>query len=103
MVTDDLDHNPHLRPWRRPRPEGSAGKGHVENVAEMANIPWQTRAAPPTDYENALADAVVQAFESGAEELSDMVASLNNQGVHAPDGQPWTEESFALEMKRLGG
>ncbi|WP_415853030.1 recombinase-like helix-turn-helix domain-containing protein, partial [Streptomyces albus] len=32
----------------------------------------------------------------------DVVRGLNARQVHAPDGRPWTEQSFRDEMHRLG-
>ena len=98
----DWDHNPHLRPWQRPQPNQVAGKGAIEIPSEVRNIIWQTRAAPPTPYENRLGDALVECFGEGVTELPDLVARLNAKGVLSPDGAPWTEESFTREMERLG-
>ena len=38
----------------------------------------------------------------GVQDLSGLVARLNEAGVPAPNGQPWTAELFQKEMKRLG-
>ncbi len=64
--------------------------------------PVQFRTAPPTDYENALGDALEAAFADGIDALEPLVARLNEAGVHAPDGAPWTPETFETEIKRLG-
>lgn len=98
----DWDHNPYLKPWQRPEPNAVAGKGSIEIPADVRNMIWQTRPATPTAYENRLGDALVDVFASGAVELADVVAGLNKIGMHAPDGQPWTEASFTAEMSRLG-
>ena len=97
------DHNPLLKPWIRPKPEDSAGKGWIERPDQVANLAWQTRPAPPSEYENKLGDALVACFGSGIEELSALVARLNEMGVLSPVGTPWTVESFEREMARLGG
>jgi hypothetical protein len=97
-----MNFNPYLKPWLEPRPSQDAGKGEIERPAEIQNIVWQTRSAPPTEYENRLGDALETVFESGAVELPDVIAALNGLGVRAPDGKPWTPESFQVEMKRLG-
>ena len=68
----------------------------------MRNIVWQTRSAAPTDYENALGDALEQAFGGGAETLDEVVQALNTQGFRAADGRPWSAASFEAEMARLG-
>lgn len=96
------DHNPNLTPWQRPDPGSAAGKGALERPDQVVNIVWQTRAAPPSAYENALADSLIACFEAGAEELPDLVAALNARGSRAPSGEAWTETSFTTEMARLG-
>jgi hypothetical protein len=98
-----MDHNPLLKPWLRPRPDEAGGKGWIEPPGEVANIEWQTRAAPPTEYENQLGDALVACFGAGVVEVSALVARLNEMGVRAPDGTAWTVASFEREMARLGG
>jgi len=98
-----MDHNPLLKPWIRPKPEDAAGKGWIERPAEVANVVWQTRAAPPTEYENKLGDALVACFGAGIVELNSLVARLNEMGVLAPDGARWTPAAFEREMARLGG
>ena len=98
-----MDHNPLLKPWIRPRPDDAAGKGTIERPDQVSNFVWQTRAAPPSEYENRLADALVECFGAGIEELDALVARLNAMGVQAPDGTPWTAASFEREMARLGG
>lgn len=98
-----MTHNPLLKPWIRPRPDDAAGKGSIERPDAVVNIVWQTRAAPPSEYENRLGDALVECFAAGIEELGALVARLNELGVQAPDGTPWTAASFEREMARLGG
>lgn len=96
-----MDYNPRLQPWRKPQPNNAGGKGVIERPGQAENVVWQTRSAPPTDYEAALADALVATFEEGVEELEPLVERLNARGVHAPDGRPWTAESFEREIARL--
>jgi hypothetical protein len=98
-----MTHNPLLKPWIRPKPDDAAGKGSIERPDAVANIVWQTRAAPPSEYENRLADALVECFAAGIEEPGALVARLNEIGVQAPDGTAWTAASFEREMARLGG
>jgi len=99
---ESLSYNPNLVPWERPAPNNVAGKGHIEQPGKVANIVWQTRAAAPTAYENALADALEAAFEGGAKNPGDIVRAFNRTNFLAVDGQPWTEEAFLAEMRRLG-
>jgi hypothetical protein len=98
-----MDHNPLLKPWVRPRPDDAAGKGTIERPDEVVNIVWQTRPAPPREYENRLGDALVECFAAGIEAVEPLVVRLNEMGVQAPDGTRWTVASFEREMARLGG
>ncbi len=99
---ESLAYNPNLVPWERPAPNNVAGKGHIEKPGHVTNIVWQTRAAAPTAYENALGDALEAAFEAGARSPEDIVRAFNRTGLLAADGQSWTEERFLAEMRRLG-
>jgi thymidylate synthase len=88
-----MEHNPFLKP-------GAPGaRGAVE---KRANIEWQHRAEPPSEFENRLGDALEQIFGSGIDQLSQVVDELNKSGNRDRAGKPWTEESFQAEMKRLG-
>ena len=93
-----MEFNPH-----RVRPSGERREVRIEKPGGFPNIVWQTRSAPPTDFENRLGDALVACFEEGIDELGPLVARLNDMGVHAPDGTRWTEDSFEREMAGLGG
>jgi hypothetical protein len=97
-----LDHNPQMKPWRAPEPNNVAGKGHIEVPGQAGNIVWQNRLAPPTDYENALGDALEQVFEAGATTIEQVVETLNGNGFRTADGGPWTVDRFEREMARLG-
>jgi hypothetical protein len=97
-----MDCNPYLKAWLERRPDAEPGKGEIERPAGIRNLVWQTRQAPPTEYENRLGDALEKVFEAGSLTLPEVVADLNALGVHAPDGRPWTPESFQAEIKRLG-
>jgi hypothetical protein len=97
-----MSYNVHLKPWNRPKPNAVAGQGRIENPSQVENIVWQTRPAPPTDYETRLADALVDAFDAGIEDLEGIVTRLNEQGVRTQDGRAWTVDAFTAEMARLG-
>ncbi|NLU69127.1 recombinase-like helix-turn-helix domain-containing protein [Streptomyces sp. HNM0574] len=62
----------------------------------------QSRTHEPTAYEYKLAATLEEVFTQEGHDLAAVVAGLNSRQVHAPDGQPWTEESFRDEMHRLG-
>ena len=87
-----MSHNPYLT--KKP-----AGRGEVE---KPGNVEWQTRAAPPTEHQNRLGDALERVFARGVESLPEVVAQLNAEGSRDAVGEPWTEASFQECMKRLG-
>lgn len=97
-----MDHNPNLGPWTWPVDIDPAGQKTLDKSNDIGNIVWQNRPAPPTDYENALGDALEKVFETGAVELADVIARLNELGIKSPQGTAWTEDSFARAMKKLG-
>jgi hypothetical protein len=97
-----MDHNPQLTPWAPPTPNNVAGKGRIEVPGGEANLVWQNRAAPPTDYENRLADALEAVFEGGATTLDEVVAGLNARGLRSADGLAWTAARYEAELARLG-
>ncbi|WP_092602446.1 recombinase-like helix-turn-helix domain-containing protein [Ralstonia sp. 25mfcol4.1] len=99
---ESVAYNPNLVPWERPAPNNVAGKGHIEKPGHVTNIVWQTRAAAPSAYENALGDALEAAFAGGAKSPEDVVRAFNHAGFLAADGQSWTEDRFLSEMRRLG-
>lgn len=100
--TLDVDYNPYMAPWEKPTPNNVAGKGSIEAPGQAPNLIWQNRPAPPTAYEDALANALERVFEDGAETLEQVVAGLNAAGVRLPDGRSWTPALFETEMARLG-
>ncbi len=51
---------------------------------------------------NLLGDAIERAFAQGIHELDALLAYLNQSGPSAPNGQPWTAQSYQQEMARLG-
>jgi hypothetical protein len=95
------DYNAYLEPRRPPQPNHASGKGEIERPGGFPNMTWQTRSAPPTEYERQLGDALEQAFQNGAETLPELVAKLNETGMRSSDGTPWTEAAFAAEIARL--
>lgn len=67
----------------------------------LYNETFQNREAAPTAYESLLGDAIERAFGMGIHDLDGLVAYLNRTGPSGPNGQPWTAESYQLEMARL--
>jgi len=96
------DFNPFLESYHHPRRDQGAGSGHIYGPAQRDLIQWQTRPALPTAYEQALADTLEQIFAQRLYELPDIVAALNREGLHTPDGATWTEANFQDTLRQLG-
>ena len=98
-----MDYNPNLSPWTWPTDVvDPAGEKSIEHPAKIENMIWQNRAALPTHYEDGLANVLEEVFSSGAMELSDVVAKLNELEFPSPEHGEWTEEIFLREMRQLG-
>lgn len=87
-----MDYNPFLKPAR----SAEAAKGSIESLDNMV---WQTRAAPPTEFENALCALLERIFESGATELPEIVAQLKQSALRPPHGGEWTEDAFLAAVR----
>jgi hypothetical protein len=82
--------------------ERKGGEATIEDPARVENLRWQTRPAPLTDAENALADALQSIFTAEVYDLVGIVARLNGMKIATPAGAlAWTEESFRAELRRL--
>ena len=71
------------------------------NTTPLYNETHQSRSKAPTAYENLLGDAIERAFAAGIHDLEGLVRYLNESGQSAPDGRPWTSESYQREIARL--
>jgi hypothetical protein len=97
-----VDYNPGLT-RNRGAGDDKGGPATIELPDKIENISWQTRAAVPTEREQALADALQAIFAAEIYELPAIVEQLNKRKLAAPDGAPaWTEENFRAEVARLG-
>lgn len=96
------DYNIALERWLARSDETKGDESSIERVDEVENVRWQTRPAPLSDYETALADALQAIFGQEVYDLPGIVRRLNEQGPKPPKGAVWTEELFAAEMARLG-
>jgi hypothetical protein len=94
--------NPYLQAFRAARRSEAAGKGQIYNPPERELIVWQTRPAPPSEFELSLAGALEQIFAQRIYELPDIVAALNRDGVRTRQGETWTEPSFIATFRELG-
>ena len=92
----------YLKPWQDAVPSHQGGVVTIEDYQAVRNIEWQSRSAPPTEYENHLADAIERILGDGIHDLPGVVAHLNEMRVYAPTGRAWSEESFCAELSRLG-
>ncbi len=96
------EHNVVFQEWLA-RSAGTKGDADsIERPDEVENIRWQTRPAPLSDYENALADALQAIFGEEIYDLPAIVRRLDERGPKPPTGTTWTEELFVAEMARLG-
>lgn len=95
-------YNVALKDWPGSSRGTKGDEASIEHPDKARNISWQTRAAPPTAYENALGDALQAIFAEEIYDLAGIVRRLNERGVTGPDGAAWTEASFTSEMARLG-
>ena len=68
----------------------------------LYNETHQTRTSTPTSYESLLGDSIERAYAQGIHDLPGLLGYLNIAGPSGPNGQAWTEESYKLEMARLG-
>jgi hypothetical protein len=96
------DFNPYLQAFRAARRSEAAGKGQIYNAPERELIVWQTRPAPPSEFELSLAAALEQIFAQRTYELPDIVAALNREGVRTRQGDTWTEQNFVATFRELG-
>jgi len=64
--------------------------------------PHQSRAQPPTAWQQELANAIESVFSKGAHELDELIAGLNTSRVRPPSGGNWTAEHFTAVMHELG-
>jgi predicted transcriptional regulator len=96
-----MDHNPHLAPDAAGDDKGN--EAGIERPDRVDNVAFQTRRAPPTASENALADALQALFAAEVYDLASVVAGLERRGLAPPAGEArWTEAAFRAELSRLG-
>jgi hypothetical protein len=92
-----------VNPWRAPDPTGNkGGEATLEQPGAAVNVVWQTRAAPPSAHERALADALRASFADDVHDLPGIVARLNAAGLKTISGATWTEAVLVAELARLG-
>jgi hypothetical protein len=74
----------------------------MSTSSPMFNEKNQSRTAPPTAFESLLGDSIERAFAQGIHDLDGLLAYLNRSGPSGPNGQPWTADTYAALMARLG-
>ena len=95
------EYNAHLAAARESG-NRKGGEATIENPDRVENLRWQTRPAPLTPEENALADALQTIFADQIYELDGIVERLNRLRIAPPAGaSTWSEESFRAEVRRL--
>jgi len=95
------DYNPQLAAIRESGTR-KGGEATIEDPSHVENLRWQTRPAPLTPEENALADALQTIFADGIYELEGIVERLDRMKIAPPAGAPaWTGQSFRAELRRL--
>lgn len=94
--------NQKLSPWKGSTLAHDAGNNHIEIPGKAENFCWQNRISAPTQYENDLADALEQAYESGAKTADEIAAGLNAQHFKTQVGSLWTAQLLESEMAILG-
>jgi len=99
-MSDAFNHK--LHPWKGQSPVQGAGNRNIEAPGKAENFCWQSRASAPTQYENDLADALEQAYESGAKAADELVSCLNDLDLKTQSGFPWTVQLLESEMAILG-
>lgn len=96
------DLNPLLKQWLKPIPTNDPGAGAIEQPGQYRNTIWQTRPRAANEHELRLAQALEQAFGSGAGTVAEVVQQLNDIGVYDHSGKAWTEVSFHKAIAALG-
>ncbi|UUZ60295.1 recombinase-like helix-turn-helix domain-containing protein [Nocardioides sp. B-3] len=71
-------------------------------MPEQYLVQNQTHPHPLSPYEEKLSGALMEVFATGTHDLPGLVAGVNSMGLHAPDGNAWTEDNLRAEMRRLG-
>lgn len=99
-MSDAFNHK--LSPWKGQLPANGAGIDRIETPGEAANFCWQSRLSAPTQYENDLADALEQVYESGAKTAEEIAKGLNKLHFKTQAGFPWTAQLLESEMAILG-
>ena len=66
------------------------------------NEMFQTRTSEPTAYENALGDALEDAFKQKIHDLDGIVAVLKEKNVPTNGMASWSTELLTKELARLG-
>lgn len=81
---------------------GTKGGGRfIEEPDQVENFVFQTRGGALDPFEEAMAQALTAAFDRGAFEFAELVATLNAGGSVDRTGAAWTEATLDAELDRL--
>ncbi len=98
-----MEFNPYLKPTKDTLEDTGGGTGYIEAPADdFFNMVWQTREAPPDEYQLKLSAVLAELFDAGHTELGEIISGLEDSDVRPPKGGAWTEQVFRSEMLRLG-
>jgi hypothetical protein len=67
----------------------------------MENLTWQTRPAPPNQFEHDLADQLMIAFGAGIDDTTAIAVHFNNNGFRQGNGEPWDSVALEATLSRL--
>lgn len=96
------DINPFLPDSEQIIPSSEGGKGTIHHPGHYQNVIWQTRRRVPDGFEKNLIAALEDIFESGVEELDQVVSRLNAERMFDRNGAHWTEGSFQQFLSAAG-
>lgn len=95
-----MEFNPYLAGAANAGEANKGGLDSIEHPTTASNIPWQTRPALLTVFEDALATTLQDIFRDGIEDLPTLVSRLNASTVKHPEGN-WTEANYQSLMAQL--
>lgn len=97
-----MDFNPYLQRKLSAESLKQGGTGYIESPQDtFMNLVWQTRKAPPDEYQQALSETLSRLFADGVDRIEDIVCSLEASDVRPPGLEHWDENIFLSEMARL--
>lgn len=78
-----------------------ANSSSTANQGRSYNAEWEVLDDKEKRYQDGLGDGLETVLGAGAETLAEIVAGLNDNNVHGPRGQRWTEPLLESELERI--